>query len=344
MATSPIDYFTAVYGTPPWTNLELTWDGTGEEYTLFLVGNDISLVNGTAKSHTFVGMPDTRYDFLLQTATVTGGRALTISAYTAPLPPPSGLEAPATTDDSITLSWLPIDGAAYEIADVANSYAIIDTTAATSVTIASLAANTRYSYAIRTVFEGVRSKWSRPITATTGIGATVTPGVYTFSPVTAGVWIAGRAGSSVPGWRPSSDDYQHGDGWAWGETSGVQSTYFFYGAPNPFLPILGGDFTKFEVYLARTIDSGDPGAVLSHWFLHGYSSKPTGEPTANDSVADAGLFTRAQEGWVELPTSWAYSLTENGTQKGLGWGGVDGRFQVAPSTEPLTGTLRITVG
>jgi hypothetical protein len=347
MATEPIDYITAVYGTPPWTTLELAWDGTNTDYTLFLVGTDVSLVNGAFKSFTFVGNPDTRYDFILRAETALGTRAVTMAAYTAPLPPPSGIAVASTTSTQATLTWQAVQDATYEVADVADAYTVISTPATTTYTATGLTPNTRNSYAVRSVLGTARSRWSSPVTLTTASSSTVAAGTYTFTPTGAATWKSGRPGSSDPGWRPSTDDRYHGDGWVWGDTSGIQSTYLFYGSPNPFLPILGATVSKIEVYLDRSNDQGDPGEVLSHWFLHGYSTKPTGEPTPNDSVYDIGLLPRGASGWFELPIPWAYSLITNGAHKGIGWGGVPSRYQasdyqVSPGSTQL-GSLRITV-
>lgn len=347
MATEPIDYITAVYGTPPWTTLEIAWDGTNTEYTLFRVGTDISLVNGEYKSYTFVGQPDTRYDFILRANTLLGSRSVTLAAYTAPLPPPSGLAVASSTSSTASLTWQAVEGATYEVADVADAYSVIASVTGTTHTISGLTANTRNSYSVRSVLGTARSRWASPVTLTTASSSTVQAGIYTFLPASAATWTTGRPGSSNPGWRPTTDDRFHGDGWVWGDASGIQSTYLFYGSPNPFLPILGGTISKVEVYLDRSNDQGDPGEVLSHWFLHGYSSKPTGEPTPNDSVYDIGLLPRGGSGWVELPVEWGYSLVTNGAHKGLGWGGVPSRFQVstyqADPPDNRLGALRITV-
>lgn len=348
MATNPLDYFTAVYGDPAWTTINLSWDGTATDYTLFVAGRTTSLINGNYKAFQFVGVPDTRYDFTVQTVTSTGVQAFSLAAYTTPLPPPSGRTVSGITNTSAVLSWQAVrDATSYEIADVSDDYTVIATATTDTATIYGLAQRTRYSFAVRTVLGAVRSAWSSPVTFTTTATGVIAAGTYTFAPVTTSVWKAGRTGSSTAAWRPTADDYYHGDGWVWGDASGEQTTYFFYGSPNPFTSIVGAGFTKLEVYVERATTGGDPGAVLSHWSLHPYASKPSGQPTTNDSEYDIGTLTRGQSGWVELPLSWAAALVTNGTHKGLAWGDIPGRYQVAkkPSTlaPPLLGTLRFTV-
>ena len=348
MAVNPIDYFTAVYGVPPWTTIDLSWDGTATNFTLFEAGSTVSLVTGPFKTYEYVGQPDTRYDFRLETETVTGARAFSLTAYTASLPAPSGRAVSATTATSVSLTWQSVAGATrYEVADISADYAVIATPTTTTATITGLSPRTRYSYAVRTVLGSVRSAWSSPITVTTSPTGAVTAGVYTYAPTAVAVWRAGRSGSSTPSWRPTASDYFHGDGWVWGDTSGQQTTYFFYGSPNPFVEIVGGSITKFEVNIGRASTGGDPGPVLSHWRLHPYASKPAGEPTPNDSEYDAGLLTRGQSAWVELPTAWGQSLIVNSTHKGLAWGAIADRYQVATNpvspTPPTAGTIRFTV-
>lgn len=348
MAVNPIDYFTAVYGVPPWTTITLTWDGSATDFTLYEAGSSVSLINGPATSYEYEGQPDTRYDFRLETETLTGTRALALTAYTASTPAPSGRSAVDVTSTSVQLTWQAVLGATtYEIANVASDYDVIVSTASTASTVTGLSPRTRYSFAIRTVLGSTRSPWSSPLTITTSDSGTITAGVYTFAPVSVAVWKDGRTGSSIPSWRPTADDYFHGDGWVWGDAAGQQSTYFFYGSPNPFVSIVGGGITKFEVYVDRSQSGGDPGAVLSHWALHSYASKPAGEPVSNDSEFDAGLLVRGESAWVELPVAWAESLIVNGSQKGIAWGGVPDRYQVsanaAGAEPPVLGTLRFTV-
>ena len=348
MATNPIDYFTAVYGVPPWTTISLSWDGTATDYTLFEAGSSVSLVTGPFKTFEYEGQPDTRYDFRLETETLTGTRALALTAYTASLPAPSGRSVSDVTSTSLQLSWQQVLGATnYEIANVASDYAIVNTTSSTEVDITGLAPRTRYSFAVRTVRGSVRSPWSTPVTITTSDSGLVTAGVYTFTPTGVAVWRSGRPGSTTPSWRPTADDYYHGDGWVWGDASGQQTTYVFYGSPNPFVSIVEGGVTKLEAYVGRAASGGDPGTILSHWALHPYASKPSGEPTPNDSEYDAGLLARGESAWVELPVAWAESLVTNGSHKGIAWGGVPDRYQVttnSPAPEPpVFGTLRFTV-
>lgn len=348
MAVNPIDYFTAVYGVPPWTTISLSWDGTAATYTLFEGGTDISLVTGTEKSYEYPGQPDTRYEFRLETETVLGTRALSLVAYTAPLPAPSGRSVSAVTATNVSLDWQPVLGATtYEVANVSTDYSIVATTTGTSTTISGLSPATRYSYAIRTVLGSVRSPWSPPLTITTSPASTVTPGIYTFAPTSVAVWRAGRAGSSTPSWRPTADDHFHGDGWVWGDTAGVQTTYFFYGSPNPFVSIAGASITRVEIYTRRSSIKGAPGAVLSHWCLHPYASKPSGEPTPSESEYDAGILARGAAEWVELPLPWGAALVTNGAHKGVAWGAITDRYQVADNPvspePPVLGTLRFTV-
>lgn len=348
MATEPIDYFTATAGTPAWTTLQLSWDGTESEYALFQVGNTVSLNVGPETTYTFTGVPDSRYDFRLETDTILGTRAQTLTAYTATLPAPSAPTVSSYDHQSITLSWQAVIGATdYEVADVSNGYAIVASTTNTSTTISGLSANTRYSYAVRTVLNGVYSKWTRPVSQFTAVSPNITAGTYTFTPSAVGVWQDGIAGLSDPEWQSSASNYSHGNGWVWGDSRGNQTTYFFYGSPNPFVEIVGATPTRFQIYVERVSDDGAPTVVLSHWALHGYASKPAGEPVLSETVYDSGELARGQGAWIDLPTEWASVLITNGTHKGIAWGDVTGRYQVAPNSANVsgtaTGTLRITV-
>jgi len=348
MATNPIDYFAASTGTPPWTTLQLIWDGTESQYTLFQAGNPVSLNVGPETSYTFTGQPDSRYDFRLETSTLLGLRAQTLTAYTAALPAPSGLQVLAADSTSITLTWQAVIGATgYEVASAADAYQVISSGTSTEVTIGDLSANTRYSFAVRTVLDDTKSKWTRPVAQFTSVTPNVTAGIYEFVPASAAVWQSGIPELSEPEWQPTANDYRHGNGWVWGSSLGRETTYFFYGAPNPFLSLVGATPTRLQVYLERTADSGSPSVTLSRWALHGYATKPSGEPTLSETVYDSGEFARGQSGWVDLPTEWASVLLVNSTHKGIAWGGVDARYQVAPNASnvdgTVTGTLRITV-
>jgi hypothetical protein len=337
---SSITYFSSVYGTAPWASIKLVWAGTATTWRVYSGNNPTPIYTGTGTNYTFTGIPNQRYDFHLEGDLLGVTSVSQITCFTRSLPAPSNVVYNVGTH---TLSWDAVATAdTYEIADVTDSYAILHSTASTSQSM-TVTAGTRYSVAVRTVADGQYSTWSAPITFTTPAPSTVVAAQYGIVPIATHVWQAGRSGSTDPGWRPTADDWFHGDGLVWGDLAGVQSTYFFYTGTN-FTDLAGATVTAFEVYLERGGGDGDPGAVLSRWMLHSHATKPAGEPTLTGVNHDNGTFTRGQSGWVTLPNAWANALIA-GTAKGIAWGGVSERYQVArkSAVAPFTGCLRITV-
>jgi hypothetical protein len=344
---SAINYFTASYGTSPWVQLNIYWGGVADVFRLYEVDTDALLYTGTGTSLAFEGTPGTKYSFRLEADVTSVTSSSVITVFTRTLPAPTGLVTASVTDDQVLLQWNTVGQAdSYEIADVTDNYTVIHTTTDAFHLIDALTQITRYSYAVRSVLNGLPSKWSAAITFTTLAGVTVTAGVYEYPPTSIHCWTAGRPGSTDPDWRPEANDWYHGDGFQWGDNTGLNTTFFFYGPSNPFGILSGGVPSKVEVYLDRAPYGGDPGMVLSRWGLHGHATKPVSAPVVSATQADLGSFARAQFGWVELPLGWASTLI-SGFDRGVAWGNVDERFQVAKNTpvetSPRMGTIRVTV-
>lgn len=335
-----ITLFTSMYGASPWSTIILYWSGEATAWRLYESGNPTPLYSGTGASYSFTGSPNQRYDFHLEGDLLGVTSVSQITCFTRSLPAPVQATFDTLTD---TLSWTAVAGAdAYEVADVSDSYAVLFTTASTSQVIGTLP-STRYSLAVRTVMDGQYSTWGVPSSFVTAPPTTIPAGQYGIVPASTHVWQAGRTGSSDPQWRPEADGWYHGDGFVWGDSAGVQSTYFFY-TGSGFTDLAGATVTAFSVYLERGDTDGDPGSVLSRWLLHGHATKPAGEPTLTGTEHDDGTFARGESGWVSLPTAWANALIA-GTSKGIAWGGVAERYQVArkPVAALYTGCLKITV-
>ncbi|MGG1219410.1 hypothetical protein ABE236_18390, partial [Priestia endophytica] len=66
----------------------------------------------------------------------------------------------------------------------------------------------------------------------------------------------------------------------------------------------------------RNSSGGNSGAVTCYFRPHGYSSKPSGQPSYLGAYTTASL--KWGEGkWITLPSSF-YSYFENGSAKGIG--------------------------
>lgn len=340
-----IDFFASAYGTSPWLNLNLYWMGTADSFALYEVGSATPLVTGTGTSYAFTGNPDTRYDFRLEATVGAVVTSAVITAFTRPLPAPINLASSLVADDTATLAWTAVAGATgYDVADVTDSYTVIASPTSPTYNLTGLTPSSRCSYAVRTKKSAVLSRWSDPVSFTTLAPAAVVAGAYEYTPDAIHTWYAGRAPITAD-WLPTADDWYHGDGLAWGDANGSQTTFFFYTTAD-FAALATGTVTAFKVYLERSTNGGDPGLVLSRWWLHDHASKPVSNPIVGSSY-DSGSLGRGQSGWLDLPLSWADSLID-GSASGIAWGGVAERFQVArnvaivPGT-PRTGDLKITV-
>ena len=344
----PIKYLLAYYGPNSWTDLILRWNGAGTDWTLYLVGQADPLYKGTGREFAFTGVPSTQYDFRIETTVDGKPYSQTIMAYTTSLPAPVGLQTLNIGDTGVTLQWSPQSGVTvYELCDVTDSYKVIHSGPETTLTLGGLTPSTRYSYAVRSRLGTEVSRWSAPVTFFTLPPDSITPGTYKFSPNVTYTWAAGRPGSSNPEWLPAQSDWYHGDGYEWNDNNGVQTTYFFFGTPNPFSVLKGAVVSKCEVYISRYSAGGDPGPVLSRLALHTYANKPDGEPTPTNSQVDAGTLSRGEAMWVEVPTEWADQLIIGAFANGVAWGGVPGRYQMSKNvpygTDPRIGDVRITV-
>jgi len=349
MSTKPIDYMVVYYGDVAWRDLVVRWNGTGTSWRLFEEGVSEPLYEGADQQYIFTGHPSTRYQFRVETTVDGEDYSSTVLTYTTTLPAPINLGTSDVTDATATLTWNAGDGVeSYEIGDVSQSYAVVGASFDPTFTVTRLSPSSRCSYAVRNVYKGERSRWSRPITFFTHASSVVSAGVYDFAPSSTYVWRAGRVGSTNPSWAPTNSNWFHGDGFVWGDNHGVQSTYFFFGSPNPFNVLYGATVTKCEVFLSRYTTGGDPGPVLSRVGLHENTEKPDGEPTPTDASVDVGELNRGQSGWFEVPTEWAEQLIIGAFADGWYWGGCHERFEMAKnvnaSVTPRLGMIRITVG
>lgn len=344
---SSISTFRALYGAAPWKDFTLYWTGTATSWSLFQVGNPVALYTGTNLNYAFTGVPGARYDFRLE-GTLLGVKTIaTIPVFTRACPAPMNLAAGSTTDVGTTLTWDAVAGAtSYDVADANDNYTVLYTVVPATKVITGLTPLTHYGYAVRATVGGVVGKWSSAVSVTTSAAASVTAGVYSYPPAAIGCWQAGKAGSTSPAWRAATTDWFHGEGSAWGDNSGVLSTWFFFGGVNPFAALTGGTVTKCEIYMMRADYGGDPGAVLSRWLMHAHTVQPGGAPVSNGTEYDAGTYARGEGGWVTVPNAWATALIGGGA-KGIGWGGVAERYEVMryvdSSANPRPGTVRITV-
>ncbi len=340
-----INGFTARPGAVPWLEVIPMWAGDATEFRLYV--NNVLVYTGLDLEFSVTMIPGARYDLRLEGDLTGDTSTAVLVAWAKELPAPSGLAASAITDTEAHLAWNAVSGATlYEICDVANSYTFLDDTAALFYDFTGLAEGTRKSYAVRTVIGSVRSRWSAPVTFTTLPQATVTAGAYDFGASSIGCWMAGVDGVTTPAWRAATDNWFHGEGTVWGDNAGVQSTWFFFGAINPFDALAGGTVTKVEVYLTRADYGGDPAAVLSRLALHDYTTQPGGAPVNNGTEYDIGELSRGEVGWFEVPTAWGDALIA-GTAAGIAWGGTSERYQIAryvdDSANPRMGDVRITV-
>lgn len=354
-----IDTFAAMYGTPSWKSVKLYWTGDpgATQYRVYVNGATTPIYTGTGTSTTFSsGLPATRYDFRLEAdfGAVTSSSVITV--FTRALPPPLNLAASAITSTTASLTWAAVDGVTwYEVADVVNGYTSLGYVNVLTKALTGLTPASRVSYAVRSVVMtsgtpgagGVIasvSKWGPTVTFRTLATASPAAGTYDYVADSIHVWQAGRAGSTSPGWRAEADDWFHGDGFSWGDNSGVQTTCMFYGSAT-FAALAGATVTSFSVWLERATYGGDPAAVLSRVNLHNHSTMPVGEPTMG-ATSDPVSLSRGGGQWVSLPTAWADALIA-GTSQGIAWGGVAERFCVATNTNvgttPRLGDLKIVV-
>ena len=347
----PIKYFLAYYGDRPWTDLILRWNGSGTTWKVTRNGFGV-IYTGSDRQITFTGDPNTKYEFTLETVVAGTSYTRQILTYTTNLLPPSGLEPVNIGDTAVSLQWAAQSGVeSYDVADVTDSYKIVATVKNAKTTISGLKPSTRQSFSVRSVLSKpapILSRWSAPTTFFTNPPDNITPGEYTFQATSVYVWRAGRPGSTDPTWLPAQSDWYHGDGLEWGDSNGVQTTYFFFGTPNPFNTLMGAVVSKCEIFLDRSSANGDPGPVLSRLGLHNYPGKPDVEPDKPTATVDAGTLARGESAWVAVPTEWADQLIRGAFALGVTWGGVPERYQVARNApygvSPRIGDIRITVG
>lgn len=348
-SAAPIKYFLAYYGTDSWKDLILRWNGSGTEWTVTLEGQEAPVYSGPDRQVPFTGVPNTAYVFTLSTTVDGVEHTRSILTYTTVLPAPVSVALDAVSDTAASITWAAQEGVqSYDVADVTDSFKVVATVPAPPAVITGLEPSTRCSFAVRSHLGDVVSRWGSALTFFTKAPDSVTPGAYTFDPVSAYVYAAGRPGSFDPGWQPAQGDWYHGDGLEWGDSRGVLTTFFFFGTSNPFNLLAGSVVTRCQVYVDRFSAGGDPGPVLSRLGLHQYLVKPDGEPLPLAATVDAGVFDRGDAQWVDVPLEWANQLIIGAFASGVAWGGVPERYMVSrradPGVTPRTGSVRITVG
>lgn len=349
VTVAPIKYFLAYYGKDSWKDLILRWNGTGTQWVVTLEGQEEPVYSGPDRQVAFTGQPNTSYTLTL-TTTVDGVQyQRTILTYTTLLPAPTDVVLQQVSDSAAAISWAAQDGvASYDVADVSDSFKVVVTVPKPPAVLTGLSPSTRCSFAVRGHLGQDVSRWSSPVTFFTRPPDKVAPGDYVFDPAAAYVYAAGRPGSADPGWQPAQGDWYHGDGLEWGDSRGPLTTYFFFGASNPFNALYSGVPTRCQVYVDRFSTGGDPGPVLSRLGLHGYPTKPDGEPLPLAATVDAGVFDRGDAQWVDVPLDWANQLIIGAFALGVAWGGVPERYMVSrrvdPGVSPRTGSVRITIG
>lgn len=331
-----------------------------------------TLYTGTGTTYTHSSLsPETTYTYYLYangpiSSTVEGTVDSSITAKTLAIPAPTGLAKASLDHDSVVLSWTAVTGA--------TSYTIINsktgTNVATGITTTSstraLTPSTSYSFAVKAVIGSSVSPASAAISFTSSAKPGPNAGLYTFKTKTASTYQSGETGGQAAGWRPSTDDYYHGNGNVYGSSRGDQTTFFFYYSSatgtNPFAALKDGTCSKMEVYIQRgPSGTGSSSAAVSRWRIHTHNTRPSGAPTFENYVGGGGTFGGATapinndglsflEGqWVEIPSSvrtiWFNALVA-GTKSGVAWGGSTAAYMSAVrnlSAQTPSGTVRITI-
>jgi hypothetical protein len=156
--------------------------------------------------------------------------------------------------------------------------------------------------------------------------------------------------SSSGGWRSRGTPAVHGSGAQFGDSTGINTTLFFFSADDraAMASLAASELSEIRVFISRFEEVGDPRMIMSHWWLHGYASPPPGAPTLMGDGVDVGTLMLGEEDWFVLPAEWARKIV-SGEAAGIAWGGVGERYMLASrpedqqSTAARNGSLRIMV-
>ena len=331
-----------------------------------------TLYTGTGTTYTHSSLsPETTYTYYLEangpiSPTVDGTVTSIITAKTLAVPAPTGLARSSLDHDSVVLSWNAVSGATSYTLVNSKTGANVATGITTTSSTRTLTPSTSYSFAVRAVIGSAVSASSTAITFTSSAKPGPDAGLYTFKTKSASTYQSGETGGQAAGWRPTTDDYYHGNGNAYGSSRGDQTTFFFYYSSatgtNPFAALKDGTCTKMEVYIQRgPSGSGSSAATVSRWRIHTYNTRPSGTPAFENYIGGGGTYggstapinndglSYGEGQWVEIPssirTTW-FNAFVAGTMSGIAWGGSTSAYMSAIrnlSAQTPSGTVRITI-
>lgn len=336
---------TITAGSPAWLKANVSW--TAENATSYELQNeDGSVILTTAATSAIIDVnPNTVYR--LKVKAIKGALNSTgpVAQYaSSQVPAPSNLRTtgPIAHND-FDLLWDAVSGATgYRVRNAGNGNTAYVAAPSTTYDV-DPSPSTAYDYHVRTEIGAYSSGYSATIRVVTPREPGPASGEYTYKATAGQTYQTGSGGI----WRATSDGFYHGDGSAYGSTRGKQTGFFFYGA-NRFDGLIGGNATKFEIYMSRRDEAGASAAQSNHFYLHPYTSKPSGDPL-NDFInsGDYGSLARGEAKWITLPTSWAQKLIDSTSgADGIAWGNVSGRYMNMNtlSGNDDIGKLRITIG
>lgn len=261
------------------------------------------------------------------------------------LPAPANFRLDSTTYDRSYFRFDPVSGAtAYRIVHSPGGQLIVEAPASTAQPwMVFNSSRTKYTYAVRTLWNSVVSGLSNPVSFTTPAPPGPAHGDYSYKPTSAATWQAGTSSFSAR-WRPSADGLYHGNGSAFGSNRGNQTGVLFYGTP--WSSLRGGRVTRARVYLYRSDDAGNSAAQPCRWHLHKHTGQPGGAPALAGGTT-IGSLARGQGAEFELPASWGQYLVD-GVYSGIAWGDVNPYYMRAPHPSQLgsglQGRIIITIG
>lgn len=331
-------------GDVPWLETIISWEGVSDTWFLVDMTTEEIIYYGKEKTVTVKTLPGDTLKLRLSSPTTYEE----ISYIVPLLPAPTGFSQTSSTSDSVALYFQEVLGATeYEIANAAKNYEVIMSVPSGNqneiVTITKLQPNSSYSLTIRSLIKSddrqIKSRWSPAILVKTDRAGNVLAMDYEFVPNSMFVWNSER------GWISHDSPAIHGST----TENDIYTTVFFFSPEQlqAMRELQGARISSLKIFIKRYSDSGDPKATLSHWLAHKNKTKPEGQITSLSDGVDAGIVSRGESEWVDLPVGWAYGLT-TGLVGGLAWGNVAGRYQTAANIfnslpDQVTGTIRITV-
>lgn len=335
-------------GSPGWTKANVAW--TASNAVSYEVQTEAGAVLATTGATSVILSVDPNTIYRLKIKAIASNGLTTTSAVTqyttSQIPAPANLRTVNTpTYNDFELIWNAVQAAtAYDLLYV-NTGNIIYSGAlpgAGGFDIDAVA-NSSYTYQVRAKIGSATSGYSTAKTVITPPEPGPAAGEYTYKATAGQTYQTGSGGI----WRATSDGFYHGDGSSFGSSRGKQTGFFFYGS-NRFDELEDGTVTKLEIYMDRKDEAGNNAAQSCHFYLHPYTSKPSGDPL-NDFInsGDYDDLARGEAKWITLPTSWGQKLVDNTSgADGIAWGNVSGRYMnMSPlSSDDDIGKLRITIG